>query len=90
MALRIENPETEKLAREIAEMTGESTAEAIQRALEEKRQRLSIVRTPEDRVARLRRFLEQEVWPTLPPSVRGKSLSKQEREEILGYGPEGV
>ena len=45
---------------------------------------------PEDRVARLRLFLEQEVWPSLPPSIRGKVLSKKEREEILGYGPEGV
>jgi antitoxin VapB len=90
MALRIENPRTEQLAEEIAEMTGESKAEAIQKALEERRQRLFIVRPPEDRVERLRRFLEQDVWPNLPPSVRGKTLSKKEREEILGYGPEGV
>lgn len=45
---------------------------------------------PSDRVARLRRFLEREVWVHLPPDSRGKPLSKQEREAILGYGPGGV
>jgi hypothetical protein len=42
------------------------------------------------RAARLRRFLEKEVWPSIPPSLRGTTISKAEREEILGYGPEGV
>jgi antitoxin VapB len=44
----------------------------------------------EDRVARWRRFLEEEVWPNIPPDLRGKKLTKEEREEILGYGPDGV
>jgi hypothetical protein len=42
------------------------------------------------RKARLRRFLEEEIWPSIPPSLRGKPISRAEREEILGYGPEGV
>ena len=89
MALKIEHAETERLAEEIAAMTGESPAEAIRKALEERKQRLA---GPEgaDRMARLRRFLEHEVWPALPPSVRGKRISKAEEEAILGYGPEGV
>jgi antitoxin VapB len=44
----------------------------------------------EDRVARLRRYLEEEVWPNIPPDVRGKTITKEEEEEILGYGPDGV
>jgi hypothetical protein len=37
-----------------------------------------------------RKFLEEEVWPNLPPNERGRALSKREKEKILGYGPEGV
>lgn len=44
----------------------------------------------EKRLARWQRFLEEEVWPIIPVAVKGKRLSKAEREEILGYGPEGV
>jgi hypothetical protein len=38
----------------------------------------------------LREFLEREIWPQIPASILDKPLSKSEREEILGYGPEGV
>jgi antitoxin VapB len=88
MALTID-PETERLAAELAELAGESKTEAIRKALEERRQRLAPPSAP-DRVARLRRFLEEEVWPQIPADLRGKKLSKQEEEEILGYGPDGV
>jgi antitoxin VapB len=90
MALKIEHAETERLAEEIAAMTGESPAEAIRKALEERKQRLAGPEGQPDRMARLRRFLEHEAWPALPPSVRGKRISKAEEEAILGYGPEGV
>jgi len=40
--------------------------------------------------AELRRFLEEEVWPTLPRSVRGRRLSRKEEDAILGYGRKGV
>jgi antitoxin VapB len=43
-----------------------------------------------DRVSRLRRFLQEEVWPAIPPESRGKAISKEEEEETLGYGPDGV
>ena len=36
------------------------------------------------------RFLRDEVWPQVPAEVRGQKISKAEREDILGYGPEGV
>jgi antitoxin VapB len=44
----------------------------------------------EDRVAKWRRYLEEKVWPHVPADVRGKRLTKEEEEEILGYGPDGV
>jgi antitoxin VapB len=92
MALTIENPDTERLATEVARMAGESPSEAIRKALEERKQRLAggAASQGEDRIARWRRYLEEEVWPKIPPSVLGKPLSKEEQEEILGLGPEGV
>ena len=88
MALHIENPEVERLATEVAGMSGESKTQAIGTALRERRERLRARETPADRGARLRRFLEEEVWPNIPD--RGLAMTKAEREEILGYGPDGV
>ncbi len=45
--------------------------------------------TPSDRLARLLRFLEERVWPNVPSEVRGKHITKEEEDEILGYGPDG-
>lgn len=43
-----------------------------------------------DRAARLRRFLEQEVWPLVPPDQVGRPLARDEEDRILGYGPHGA
>ena len=90
MALTIENPETERLAAEVARLAGESQTEAIRKSLEERKQRLAPPVTEDDRMARWLRFLEERVWPNVPPDVRGKRITKEEEEEILGYGPDGV
>jgi antitoxin VapB len=89
MALNIKDPETVRLAAEVAELTGESKTRAVRTALEERRARLRAGETPEERAARLRRFLEDEVWPLIPSDALGVPISKEEREEILGFGPEG-
>ncbi len=89
MALTIENPEAERLAAEVAELTGESQEEAVRKALQERKLRL-VPSEAEDRVARWRLFLEKEVRPNILPEFRGKRISKEEIEEILGYGPDGV
>jgi hypothetical protein len=44
-------------------------------------------RNPE---ARARRFLETQVWPTIPPAELGRRLSEAEEDALLGYGSEGV
>ena len=90
MALNIKDPETEKLAAEVAAITGESKTRAVKVALQERRQRLAVRVVRRDRVQELRRFLEQEVWPQVPRRVIGKRVTRREREAILGYGPEGV
>ena len=46
--------------------------------------------TAAERAARLRRFLEQEVWPTVPEHEAGRRLTRAEEDAILGYGPHGV
>jgi antitoxin VapB len=89
MPLNIKNAEVERLATEVARLTGESKTEAIRRALEERRRRLKS-QSLQGRRARVLRFLEQRVWKTLPKSETGRRLSRREEDAILGYGPGGV
>ena len=89
MALNIKNPQVERLAADVAALTGESKTEAIRKALEERKNRLSLGGAQSQR-ERLQRFLEEEVWPTIPESVFGQGVSQEEQDDILGYGPEGV
>ena len=90
MALNIKDPETERLAAEVAALADETKTRAVKIALRERKQRLELGVSPHKRRRRVRRFLEEEVWPQLPEHVRGRPLTKAEREEILGYGPEGA
>jgi antitoxin VapB len=90
MALNIKDPEAERLAAEVAELAGESKTRAVRVALGERRERL-VLRSPRpDRGRALGRFLEEEVWPQIPEAELGRSLTRAEREAILGYGSEGV
>ncbi len=89
MALNLKNLEVERLAAEVARLTGESKTEAIRRALEERRRRLKGPASAE-RKARVIRFLRTKVWPSIPAEQRGRRLSSDEEDALLGYGPEGV
>jgi len=90
MALNIKNAAVERLAEEVARLSGESKTEAVRRAVEERKARLAYRVADGDRVSRLRRFLETEVWPTIPPKELGRRMSRKEEEQILGCGQEGV
>jgi antitoxin VapB len=90
MALNIKNPEVERLAGEVARMTGESKTEAIRQALLERQRRLSEGIAPRARRDRLLSFLEREIWARVPPEQVGHAPDRAERERILGYGPGGV
>jgi antitoxin VapB len=90
MAINLKNPEVEQLLAEVASMTGESKTEAVRQALLERRERLLLRLRRQDRAGSFLGFLEQEVWPKAPPGELGRRLSKQETEDILGIGPQGV
>lgn len=89
MALNIKNAEVERLAIEVAQLARESKTEAIRRALEERKTRLQLEFVPQLVGDRAFAFLERQVWPTLPSSQIGRTLTRQEEDEILGFGPEG-
>lgn len=90
MPLNIKNQEVERLVAEVAALTGESKTEAVRKALKERRARLAFREASNNRPARLRRFLEHEVWPKMPEDEIGRRLSREEEEAILGFGREGV
>lgn len=90
MGLNIKNPQVEALAAEVAKLAHETKTEAIRRALEERKARLLLQQAQPRSKERMIEFLERVVWPSVPPDVLGKPLTKREREEILGYGPGGV
>ena len=89
MALNIKNAEVERLATEVAQLARETKTEAIRKALEERKARLKPHPTPEEKYRRTMEYLQREVWPSIPPEVRGKAITKEEEEEILGIGPNG-
>ncbi len=88
MALNIKNQEVEELAAQVASMANETKTEAIRRALEERKVRLRAhgVKPKRD----IRKYLEEHVWPSIPPELLGNPpMTREEEDEIMGYGPEG-
>lgn len=90
MGLNIKNPKVEALATEVASLTHETKTEAIRRALEERKSRLLVTGKPGRSKQHTMEFLERHIWSKVPADAIGKPMTKQEREEILGYGPDGV
>lgn len=90
MALNIKNREVERLAAEVAALTGETKTEAIRRALAERRTRLRDEVPLASRRRRRSEFLEREIWARVPADQLGHAPDRGEREAILGYGPDGV
>jgi antitoxin VapB len=86
MGLNIKNAEVEKLAAEVAALAHETKTEAIRQALLQRRIRLQ---AGTGRGGDLRAWLEQNVWPFNPPAEKGRVLTREEEDDILGYGPEG-
>ncbi len=82
MALSIRNPETEKLARQVSRLTGETLTEAIGKSLEERLERLK--RRRNDR--NLRRDIEKILARVHALPV----LDDRPEDEILGYDEHGL
>lgn len=79
------------MAAEVASLAGETKTGAVKQALRERRDRLVLESGRGEREpGSLLRFLETEIWPQIPAEDRNRPpLTKAEREEILGIGPEG-
>lgn len=87
MALNIKNPTVERLAKEIAAITGETKTAAIKRALEDRKERVALRLSDSRRREHLLEFLARDIWPELP---HGRRISKSQKEAILGYGEKGI
>ncbi len=90
MALNIKNPEVERLAAEVAAITGESKTEAVRQALSERHHRLRVRVSDCARAERIQRFLAREVWSRIPAAQLACAPSREERDRILGFGQDGV
>jgi antitoxin VapB len=82
MPISIKNPETEELARKLAQLTGESLTDAIRGALAEKCQRLSRKRPGCSLAAQLNSIALR--------SARRPQISHLTPDEILGYDDLGA
>ena len=87
MAMNIKNLEVERLTLELTRLTGESKTAAILGAVEERVARLKRERSLGRRQRRTREFLARDVWPLFEGK---KTITKEEREKILGYGADGI
>jgi antitoxin VapB len=81
MAISIKDPETDRLARALAEATGESLTAAIRRALEERLERQA-ARAPCGIAAEVRRIQER--------LARVPVQDPRAADEILGYDAHGL
>jgi antitoxin VapB len=63
--------------------------EAIRRALAELKGRFGVPVVEPHPKARLMEFLERSAWPKVVPGALGHPITKQEEDEILGYGRDG-
>ena len=90
MALNIKDPETERLATEVAKLTGESKTGAVRAALRAQKARLLVAQSGGGRGRRMLAVLEGQVWPSLPAGVRGSAITRDQEDAILGFGADGV
>ncbi len=82
MALSIKNPDTERLARRIARVTGETLTETIQRSLQQRLERLPQRRRGRIMTEKLQEILRRvDALPT---------LDTRSEDDILGYDSHGI
>jgi antitoxin VapB len=81
MAISIKDSETDRLARALADATGESLTEAIRRALQDRLERES---------RRSRRGIGAEVRHIQERVARLPVLDRRTPDEIVGYDEHGV
>ncbi|MBN9624371.1 MAG: type II toxin-antitoxin system VapB family antitoxin [Actinobacteria bacterium] len=92
MALNIKDKKMEALVAEIAALTGETKTGGMRQAARERLERLRLQSgkpNPRRDAESMRRLFE-ELRSEIPKELLGKTITKAEGEEILGYGPDGV
>ena len=82
MPLSIKNSATERLARQVADETGESITEAIQKSLEERWERL--------KARRRSRVLSRQIEDILQRVDAMPTIDNRPADEILGYDEHGL
>jgi antitoxin VapB len=83
MAISLDDPETDRLAREVAQLTGETVDEVVRKALAERLQRERVRRgKPSDLVERLNEIARH--CASLP------DYDTRSPDEILGYDEHGL
>lgn len=82
MALSIKNPEADRLARELAETTGESLTDAVVAALRERLKR--------EKQRSRQQFIHEEVRAIQKRIAAAPVLDERSAEEILGYDENGL
>ena len=87
MPINVKDPVVIKLATQLAALTGESKTEAIRSALEEKISRVSLASAQGTRRAELVRVLGRKLPSMLRAGRRKTSLTAEEVQELLSYGP---
>jgi|GEM_PF-242075 antitoxin VapB len=82
MPMSLKSPETERLARTIAEATGETITEAITRALQERLQRLEAARSFTQYVMPIQRVQQR---------IRERPvLDARSADDVIGYDTDGA
>ena len=82
MPLSIRNPETEKLARQVSRLTGETLTDAISKSLAERLERL--------KRAHKERSLRRDIDEILARVDALPELDTRTADEILGYDENGL
>ncbi|MCB1693193.1 MAG: type II toxin-antitoxin system VapB family antitoxin [Pseudomonadales bacterium] len=81
MSINIKDPETDQLARDLANKTGESITLAVKRAIAERLQR---------ETAKLTVSLADQVLEISERAATYKRRSRRTQEEIIGYDDRGL
>jgi antitoxin VapB len=83
MALNIEDPATDRIVRDLAEVTGESTTETVRKAVSERLDR-------ERRERGMRRSLAEELDELGKECAALPDYDKRSPDEIIGYDENGM
>lgn len=89
LAMNLKNKEVELLASEVANLAGESKTEAIRQSLKDRKAKLLSIATPQTRSERAESILAA-FRASLSKPLSKIPLTREEEDEIHGFGPDGV